>query len=57
MYTLKLPAKRIFSHGQGVAFVEERRTQLNDYLSQIVADPTLYGGPCSPPATRSQQEG
>ena len=43
LYSLKLPAKRIFSASQGVAFVEERRVQLNGYLAQIVADPVLYG--------------
>ena len=44
-YTLKLPAKRIFNHSQGVAFVEERRMQLNGFLAQIVGDPALYGEP------------
>lgn len=46
MYSLKLPAKRIFNHGIGVAFVEERRMGLNTYLAQILSDPVLYGELC-----------
>lgn len=41
--TLKLPNKRIFSHGQSVEFVEERRQALDAYLAQVLADSRLVG--------------
>ena len=40
-----MPAKRIFSHGQSVEFVEDRRVQLDAYLQKILADPILAGAP------------
>lgn len=42
-YRLRLPAKRIFSQQHSVAFVEERRQQLDAYLQSLLANPAVAG--------------
>lgn len=42
-YRLRLPAKRIFSQQHSVEFVEDRRQQLDTYLSGLLANPAVAG--------------